>query len=59
MSKEKTVTLDEALTKANGHRPKQAVSTKPVFKGAELIKQAVSSALESVSAFGKVSEMHE
>lgn len=59
MSKEKKVTLGEALTKANGHRPKQAVSTKPVFKGAELIKQAVSSALESVSAFGKVSEMHE
>lgn len=59
MSKGKKVTLEQALTKANGHRPKQAVSTKPVFKGAELIKQAVSSALESVSAFGKVSEMHE
>lgn len=59
MSKEKKVTLEQALTKANGHRPKQAVSTKPVFKGAELIKQAVSSALESVSAFGKVGEMHE
>ena len=59
MSKEKKVTLEQALTKANGHRPKQAVSTKPVFNGADLIKQAVEFALESVSAFGKVSEMHE
>ena len=54
MSKGKKVTLEQALTKANGHRPKQAVALKPVFKGAEVdCKQAVSSALESVSAFGK------
>ena len=59
MSNEKKVTLDEVLIKANSVRPKQAVSTKPVFKGADLIKQAVTFALESVSAFGKVSEMHE
>lgn len=59
MSKEKAVTLEEALTKANGLRPKQAVSTKPVFKGAELIKQALQSGIASVEAFGKVSEMHE
>jgi hypothetical protein len=36
MSKEKTVTLEEALTESNTrHRPKQAVSTKPVFNGAD------------------------
>jgi len=59
MSNDKRVKLDEVLTKVNGLRPVQSVSTKPQFTHHAEIDKAVASALASVEATGLVSDSHE